>query len=83
MTLAAVVLAAGKGTRMKSGQPKVLFPLGGQPMLGHVLDTLAACRVEKVVVVAGHGLQQVAAYVGERAQVVCQEQQLGTAHALL
>lgn len=83
MTLAAVILAAGKGTRMKSELPKVLHPLGGQPLLGHVLDALAALPVEKTVVVAGHGLGQVAAYVGERAQVVCQEQQLGTAHALL
>ena len=53
MRLAAVVLAAGKGTRMKSALPKVLHPVGGKPMLGHVLDALKHAGVEKTVVVAG------------------------------
>ena len=83
MRLAAVVLAAGKGTRMKSALPKVLHQVGGKPMLGHVLDALAKSGVEKTVVVAGHGAERVKAYIGEKAEVVYQEQQLGTAHALM
>lgn len=83
MQLAAVILAAGKGTRMKSAQPKVLHRVGGKPMLGHVLDAVIKAGVEKTVVVAGHGREQVQAYVDQGVEVVYQERQLGTAHALL
>ncbi len=83
MRLAAVVLAAGKGTRMKSALPKVLHPVGGKPMLGHVLDALKHAGVEKTVVVAGYGAEKVKEYVGSAAEVVYQHQQLGTAHALM
>ncbi|MBM7855204.1 bifunctional UDP-N-acetylglucosamine pyrophosphorylase/glucosamine-1-phosphate N-acetyltransferase [Desulfohalotomaculum tongense] len=83
MRLAAVILAAGKGTRMKSKLPKVLHQVGGKPMLGHVLDAVVKAGAEKTVVVAGYGAEQVESFVGNRAQVVYQEQQLGTAHALM
>lgn len=83
MRLAAIILAAGKGTRMKSALPKVLHKVGGKPMLGHVLDAVQGAGAEKTVVVAGYGAEMVAEYVGERATVVYQEQQLGTAHALM
>ncbi|MBO8138099.1 MAG: bifunctional UDP-N-acetylglucosamine diphosphorylase/glucosamine-1-phosphate N-acetyltransferase GlmU [Desulfotomaculum sp.] len=83
MRLAAVILAAGKGTRMKSKLPKVLHQVGGKPMLGHVLDAVKKAGVEKTVVVAGFGADKVESYVGDSAEVVYQEQQLGTAHALL
>ncbi|MEG6513257.1 bifunctional UDP-N-acetylglucosamine diphosphorylase/glucosamine-1-phosphate N-acetyltransferase GlmU [Desulforamulus ruminis] len=83
MELAAVVLAAGKGTRMKSDLPKVLHPICGQPMLGQVLGAVAQAGVTRTVVVAGFGFKQVADFVGNRARVVLQEEQLGTAHALL
>ncbi|WP_031516457.1 bifunctional UDP-N-acetylglucosamine diphosphorylase/glucosamine-1-phosphate N-acetyltransferase GlmU [Desulfofalx alkaliphila] len=83
MRLAAVILAAGKGTRMKSALPKVLHKVGGKPMLGHVLDAVVRAGVQKKVVVAGYGGEEVKSYVGDLAQVVYQEQQLGTAHALL
>lgn len=83
MELAAVILAAGKGTRMKSDLPKVLHHICGQPMLGHVLNTVAGAGVTRTVVVAGFGFKQVADFVGNNARVVLQEEQLGTAHALL
>jgi bifunctional UDP-N-acetylglucosamine pyrophosphorylase/glucosamine-1-phosphate N-acetyltransferase len=57
--LAAVVLAAGEGTRMRSTTPKVLHPLCGRPMLLHVVDTLIALPLERVVVVVGHGAERV------------------------
>jgi bifunctional UDP-N-acetylglucosamine pyrophosphorylase/glucosamine-1-phosphate N-acetyltransferase len=57
--LAAVVLAAGEGTRMRSETPKVLHPLCGRPMLLHVVDALAALPLERVVIVVGHGAERV------------------------
>lgn len=83
MRLAAVILAAGKGTRMKSALPKVLHRVGGKPMLGHVLEAVQRAGAEKTVVVAGFGKDQVAAYVENHATVVLQGEQLGTAHALM
>lgn len=83
MELAAVILAAGKGTRMKSSLSKVMHPLCGRPMLGHVLSSVAEAGVTKTVVVAGFGSDQVADFVGNKAKVVIQREQLGTAHALL
>ncbi|MCL4440995.1 MAG: bifunctional UDP-N-acetylglucosamine diphosphorylase/glucosamine-1-phosphate N-acetyltransferase GlmU [Firmicutes bacterium] len=83
MELAAVILAAGKGTRMKSDLPKVLHRVGGRPMLSHVLHSVIGAGVTKTVVVAGFGAQQVTDFLGDSARVVLQEEQLGTAHALL
>jgi bifunctional UDP-N-acetylglucosamine pyrophosphorylase/glucosamine-1-phosphate N-acetyltransferase len=57
--LAAVVLAAGEGTRMRSGTPKVLHPLCGRPMVLHVVDALAELPLERIVVVVGHGAESV------------------------
>ena len=57
--LAAVVLAAGEGTRMRSGTPKVLHPLCGRPMVLHVVDALAELPLERIVVVVGHGAERV------------------------
>jgi bifunctional UDP-N-acetylglucosamine pyrophosphorylase/glucosamine-1-phosphate N-acetyltransferase len=57
--LAAVVLAAGEGTRMKSSTPKVLHPLCGRPMLLHVVDTLAALPLARIVIVVGHDAERV------------------------
>ncbi|MDD4238522.1 MAG: bifunctional UDP-N-acetylglucosamine diphosphorylase/glucosamine-1-phosphate N-acetyltransferase GlmU [Desulfotomaculaceae bacterium] len=83
MSLAAVILAAGKGTRMKSQVPKVLHKICGNSMLSYVLDSVAAAGVEQKIVVVGFGADLVAREVEGRGQVVLQEQQLGTAHALL
>ena len=79
---AAIVLAAGQGTRMRSRIPKVLHPLAGRPMLDHVLDALADAGIERAVVVTGHGADAVEAAVGDRASTVRQEPQQGTAHAV-
>ncbi|EYC52614.1 glucosamine-1-phosphate N-acetyltransferase [Hylemonella gracilis str. Niagara R] len=82
-----VVMAAGKGTRMKSRLPKVLHRIGGRALLQHVLDTAAALQARRVVVVTGHGAEQVEAGVKVREpdaalQFVRQEPQLGTGHAV-
>ncbi|MZP29289.1 bifunctional UDP-N-acetylglucosamine diphosphorylase/glucosamine-1-phosphate N-acetyltransferase GlmU [Heliobacterium undosum] len=79
----AVVLAAGKGTRMKSRQPKVLHEVAGQPMICHVLDALTDCDVEQPVVVIGHGGEAVRQRLGNRARYAWQQEQLGTGHAVM
>ena len=85
MTTALIILAAGKGTRMKSDLPKVLHPIGSAPMLAHAMRAGAALDPERVIVVAGHGAEQVQAAAeayDPHAQVVLQEEQHGTAHAV-
>jgi bifunctional UDP-N-acetylglucosamine pyrophosphorylase/glucosamine-1-phosphate N-acetyltransferase len=80
-SIAAVVLAAGKGTRMGSDLHKVLHPLAGRPMLEHLLDSLDTLGAERRVVVVGAGRDQIAqAFPGLITAV--QEPQLGTAHAV-
>jgi bifunctional UDP-N-acetylglucosamine pyrophosphorylase/glucosamine-1-phosphate N-acetyltransferase len=83
MKTAAILLAAGQGTRMKSDLPKVLHPLCGKPMLWHVLEAMKLVTTGKPVVVVGHGAEQVTTFVGKTADCVKQEPQLGTAHAAL
>ncbi|TCM14968.1 UDP-N-acetylglucosamine pyrophosphorylase /glucosamine-1-phosphate N-acetyltransferase [Novosphingobium sp. PhB165] len=80
--LAIVVLAAGKGTRMKSDLHKVLHPIAGRPMLEHLLESAAALSPERQVVVAGHGREQLEKALGSRAAIAVQEPQLGTGHAV-
>ena len=80
--LAAVVLAAGKGERMSSSKPKVLHEIAGRTMVAHVLDTLAGLAPERVVCVAGPGMEQVAE-AALPAEAVEQPEPLGTAHAVL
>ncbi len=80
---AAIVLAAGLGTRMKSGIPKVLHPLAGRPMIAHLLQTLSALKPDQIVVVGGgDGMADVAAAVAPHP---CDDQgeRLGTGHAVL
>jgi bifunctional UDP-N-acetylglucosamine pyrophosphorylase / glucosamine-1-phosphate N-acetyltransferase len=79
---AAIILAAGQGTRMRSRIPKVLHPLAGKPMLDHVLDSVAAAGVEHRVVVIGHGADEIEERIGGRAATVRQDPQLGTADAV-
>jgi len=79
----AVVLAAGKGTRMKSDLPKVLHEIAGRPLLDHVLDTAAAAGIDHTVVVVGHKSYLVEETCGrEGLDFVLQEPQLGTGHAV-
>jgi bifunctional UDP-N-acetylglucosamine pyrophosphorylase / glucosamine-1-phosphate N-acetyltransferase len=81
---AAIILAAGKGTRMKSDLHKVLHPIAGKPMLLHLLDSFAAAALTRTVVVAGDRHEQLsAALAGRDVTVALQEPQLGTAHAAL
>jgi len=81
---AAVILAAGKGTRMKSDLHKVLHPIGGKPMLFHLLDSFEELSPEHTVIVAGDRHEQLREAVSERnVTVTLQEPQLGTAHAAL
>ncbi len=82
--LQALVLAAGKGTRMKSGMPKVLHRLAGRPMIRFVVDTALACGAQRVVMVVGHGASQVTEAVsGLPVDFVTQAEQLGTGHAVM
>ena len=81
--MAAVVLAAGQGKRMKSARAKVLHPVAGLPLLLHVLDALEPLRVSPVVVVVGHDADAVVAAVAKKAETVVQREQLGTGHAVL
>lgn len=79
----AIVLAAGQGKRMKSKLYKVLHPVCGKPMVGHVLDATSEAGCARTVVVVGHGAEAVQGYVGGRAECVLQAQQLGTGHAVM
>lgn len=79
----AVVLAAGKGTRMKSAVPKVLHKILGKPMVQYVLDSCCEIGVDKPILVVGHGAQQVKETIGEQAHYVIQAEQLGTGHAVM
>ena len=81
-TPAAIVLAAGQGTRMRSRIPKVLHPLAGRPLIDHVLDALADAGVSQLVVVTGHGADMVEAAVASRAATARQVPQHGTADAV-
>ena len=79
---AAIVLAAGEGTRMKSALPKPLHPLAGRPMIGHLMETLAGLKPARTVVVIGPGMELVAKAVAPHETVV-QSQRKGTGHAVL
>ncbi|MEL6237353.1 MAG: NTP transferase domain-containing protein, partial [Pseudomonadota bacterium] len=81
---AVIILAAGKGTRMKSDLHKVLHPIAGKPMLMHLLDGLATLSPARTIVVAGDRREQLdAALEGYSVTTALQEPQLGTAHAAL
>src|ERR1700733_10151727 len=82
--VAAVILAAGKGTRMKSDLHKVLHPIAGRPMLLHLIDSFDALGATERVVVVGSLAKQVEAAVAPLGvKTVMQAEQLGTAHAAL
>ncbi|MGI8648835.1 MAG: bifunctional UDP-N-acetylglucosamine diphosphorylase/glucosamine-1-phosphate N-acetyltransferase GlmU [Rubrobacter sp.] len=80
--LIAVVLAAGKGTRMKSNRAKVLHTLCGVPMVNYVIGAIKSLAPESLHVVVGHQADEVRAVLPEEAGTVLQEQQLGTGHAV-
>ncbi|MCW7541993.1 bifunctional UDP-N-acetylglucosamine diphosphorylase/glucosamine-1-phosphate N-acetyltransferase GlmU [Aquabacterium sp. A7-Y] len=83
MALDVVIMAAGKGTRMKSSRPKVLHALAGRSLLQHVLQTVASLGARRIVTITGHGAEQVEAAVqAPGLQFVRQMPQLGTGHAV-
>ena len=83
MSLDIVILAAGKGTRMRSALPKVLHPVAGKPMLGHVIDTARKLAPRKIHVVIGHGAELVRERLAaDDIHFVLQAEQLGTGHAV-
>ena len=83
MNLHVVILAAGQGTRMRSKLPKVLHPVAGKPMLGHVIDCARSLSPTRIHVVIGHGAELVREQLAaEDIHWVLQTEQLGTGHAV-
>ena len=86
MALEIVILAAGKGSRMHSDIPKVLHTVAGMPMLGHVIQTACELKAFAIHVIIGHGCELVENYLKtlkiDNVDIIKQEQQLGTAHAV-
>src|SRR6185503_12325972 len=87
LKLAAIVLAAGQGTRMKSPLPKVLHPLAGRPLIYYAVRSALDAGASDVVVVVGHGGEQVQSYLadtfGGAVRTALQAEQRGTKHAAL
>ncbi len=79
----AIVMAAGKGTRMKTAKAKTMHQLLGKPMVGRTYDTLKACGVDEIVFVVGHGHEQIEDYLGDKVSYAIQQPQLGTGHAVM
>ena len=82
MNVAAVILAAGQGTRMRSDLPKVLHKIAGKPMLQYSIDLVAGLTEASPIVVVGHKAEEVQKVIGNQARFVIQQEQLGTAHAV-
>lgn len=78
-----IILAAGKGTRMKSAHPKVVHKVCGKEMVNHVIDASIGAGVSETIVVLGHGSDEVKSVLNSDVKTVYQEEQLGTAHAVL
>lgn len=83
MSTSVIILAAGKGTRMRSSLPKVLQPLAGRPLLGHVIETAKKLQADNIITIYGHGGNLVQnEFAHEHVQWVEQAEQLGTGHAV-
>ena len=80
--ITALILAAGRGTRMKSPHPKVLVPLAGKSIAQHLLDNLELAGIDDLVLVVGHRADEVRATLGPRYRYAVQHQRLGMAHAV-
>ncbi|MCL4425320.1 MAG: bifunctional UDP-N-acetylglucosamine diphosphorylase/glucosamine-1-phosphate N-acetyltransferase GlmU [Firmicutes bacterium] len=81
--VAALILAAGQGKRMKSGLLKVLHPIAGRPMVGYILEATRTAGISRMVVVIGHQAEKVQEVLGSEVEYVRQKEQLGTGHAVL
>lgn len=84
---AAVILGAGKGTRMNEGQasaiPKVMFEMAGKPVIRYSVDSIKNAGINKIVVVVGYKKEMVMDYLGDEVEYAVQEEQLGTGHAAM
>lgn len=78
-----IILAAGKGTRMKSDLPKVMHKLASKPMLEHVIENAHVCEDMEVILVVGHGAEIVQSSFGDKVKYAFQTEQLGTGHAVM
>ena len=83
MKLKTLILAAGKGTRMKSEMPKVIHKVNGVPMITKIIDTLSGLNPEENILILGHKKEEVLKVVGENCDYVLQTEQLGTGHAVI
>lgn len=79
----AIVLAAGKGTRMRSAKPKVLHEILGKPMINRVIKAIDQAGIENKYIVVGHGAEMVKEAIPDSSKIVLQEEQLGTGHAVM
>lgn len=83
MKLKTLILAAGKGTRMKSDMPKVIHKMNGIPMITKIIDTLSGLNPEENILILGHKKEEVLKVIGENCDYVLQTEQLGTGHAVI
>lgn len=83
MKLKTLILAAGKGTRMKSDMPKVIHRVNGIPMISKIIEVLSGLNPEENVLILGHKKEEVLKVVGENCDYVLQTEQLGTGHAVI
>lgn len=81
--IASIILAAGKGTRMKSKIPKVLHKVSGKPLVWHVCQSVSSVGVQEIILVVGHQAEDVKAELGDKYKYALQEKQLGTGHAVI
>ena len=79
----AIILAAGKGTRMKTELPKCAFPILGKPMIEYIVENLEKSQIDEIVTVVGHKKEVITDLLKERSTYAIQEEQLGTGHATL
>ena len=82
MKIKSIILAAGKGTRMKSELPKVAHKVNGIPMIIHVLNVLDRSKLDENIMILGYKADEIEGFVGKRAKIVIQKEQLGTGHAV-
>jgi bifunctional UDP-N-acetylglucosamine pyrophosphorylase/glucosamine-1-phosphate N-acetyltransferase len=80
---AVIIMAAGKGKRMKSNLPKVLHNLAGKPILTYVLETVNQLEVKRKILIIGYKSDEIKELIGDKIEYVEQKEQLGTAHAIL
>lgn len=79
----AIILAAGKGTRMNSNLPKCIIDFCGKPMIEYIISTCKKCKFDEIIVVVGHKKEEVINVIGNDVTYIVQKHQLGTAHAVL